>query len=275
MPQIPTLPIAPQGQIPLLGFGTWQLSGDQARDAVHAALDFGYRHIDTAIGYGNHVPVGAGIRASGVPREAIFLTTKVPRENLHYADVIARCEQSLKEIQVDYLDLYLVHWPNNDIPMDETFRAMHDLIDRGRIRACGVSNFTASRLERALALDIVPIGNNQVEYHPFLNQKDLDRLCREQGVTLTAYSPLAQGKVADDPLLQGIARKYGKTPAQVTLRWLLDKEIVAIPKSASRERIASNLDIFDFDLAPEDFEAIDDRQVWDRLIRWDVAEFDR
>src|SRR5262249_14926988 len=155
------------------------------------------------------------------------------------------------------------------------FRAMARLIEDGRIRACGVSNFTASRLDRALKLGIAPIAVNQVEYHPFLNQKDLDRFCKDKGVVPTAYSPLAKGKVPDDPLLNSIAGKYGKTPAQITLRWLFEREIVAIPKSSSRERIETNFRILDFELDPDDFEAIDNTGRWERLINWDVAEFDR
>jgi diketogulonate reductase-like aldo/keto reductase len=275
MTDIPNVSLNPQGEMPMLGFGTYPMKGEESRRAVEIALECGYRHLDTALAYDNHIPVGEGMKASGVPREAIFLTTKVMRDRLHYPDVLRACEQSLKELQTDYLDQFLVHWPNNDIPMEETFRAMAELIERGLIRTCGVSNFTASRLKKAIALGLAPISVNQVEYHPFLNQKDLHRFCVEMGVVVTAYSPLAQGKIAGDELLESIGRKYGKSAAQITLRWLLQRGIVSIPKSASRERIEGNLEIFDFELSPDDFTAIDDRDIWKRLINWDVADFDK
>ncbi|MBW3623371.1 MAG: aldo/keto reductase [Armatimonadetes bacterium] len=274
MPDSPTLPLRPQGEIPLLGFGTYPMKGDECRRAVETALDCGYRHLDTADAYGNHDAVGAALQSAAVPREQIFLTTKVMRDKLRYEQVIEVAERSLRELQTDYLDLFLVHWPNNEIPMEETFRAMARLIEEGKIRACGVSNFTVSRLDRALALDLGPISVNQVEYHPFLNQKDLHRFCTERGVALTAYSPLAQGKIAGDPTLEEIAQKYGKSPAQVTLRWLLQRGIVAIPKASSRPHIEANLNILDFELSSEDFRRIDNRERWERLITWDVADFD-
>jgi diketogulonate reductase-like aldo/keto reductase len=272
---IPTLPLKPQGEIPILGFGTYPMKGEECQKAVETALEEGYRHLDTADNYGNQEAVGAAIQNSGVGRGELFVTTKVPRERLRHDDVIRTCENSLRELRTDYLDLFLVHWPNNDIPMEETFRAMARLIEGGQIRAFGVSNFTASRLEKALALEIAPISMNQVEYHPLLNQKDLHRFCEENGVALTAYSPLAQGKIADEPAVQEVARRVGKTPGQVTLRWLLQRGIIAIPKASSRGHIRENLEVFDFELSPEDFQAMDNINKWVRLINWEVAEFER
>lgn len=275
MANVPTLPLNPQGAIPLLGFGTWELTGDDCPRGVEMALHCGYRHIDTADAYGNHVQVGEGIRASGVPREQFFLTTKVWRENLKYNDVLNSCQRFLEEIGVEYIDLLLAHWPNNDIRFDEQFRAFKKLIDDGLIRACGVSNFTASRLQRALDLDIVPISDNQVEYHPLLNQKELHQFCKKNNVVLTAYSPLARGKVAENPTMQEVAKKYGKSPAQIAIRWLLQKEIVTIPKATSREHIESNFDVFSFELSPEDFNTIDNIKDTQRLVSWEVGEFDK
>jgi diketogulonate reductase-like aldo/keto reductase len=272
---IPTLPLKLQGEIPIMGFGTYPMKGDECQRAVEAALELGYRHLDTADNYGNQEPVGAAIKASGIARGELFVTTKVPRERLRFDDVIRTCENSLRELRTDYLDLYLVHWPNNDIPMEETFRAMARLLDDGRIRAFGVSNFTASRLERALALEIAPIAMNQVEYHPLLNQTDLHQFCEANGVAITAYSPLAQGKIADEPAVREVARRVGRAPGQVTLRWLYQRGIVAIPKASSREHIRENLEVLDFELPPEEFRAMDTIDRWVRLINWDVAEFDK
>jgi diketogulonate reductase-like aldo/keto reductase len=272
---IPALPLAPQGSIPLLGFGTFPMKGDECRQAVRTALECGYRHIDAADAYGNHEAVGAGIRDSGIPREEIFLVTKVMRDRLRYDDFIEAGERSLRELKTDYLDLLLIHWPNNDVPLEETLRALSHLRLKGKINAAGVSNFTAKRLERALALDILPIGVNQVEYHPFLNQKALHQFCKENDVILTAYSPLAQGKVSEDSALQQIGSKYGKSAAQVAIRWLIQKGIVAIPKASSREHIRSNLDSIHFELTLEDFDAVDGMDRGLRLINWDVADFDR
>ena len=259
----------------MLGFGTWRLAGEQCRSAIETALNVGYRHIDTADGYGNQQPVGAAVRSAGVPREELFITSKVGRDDIRWQGVIDICQKALRELEVDYLDLFLVHWPNTNIPMDETFGGMRKLLDDGLIRACGVSNFTASRLERALALKIAPISVNQVEYHPLLNQKDLHECCKRHGVVLTAYSPLAQGKIGQNEIIRSVAQKYGRTAEQVTLRWLLQREIVAIPKASSRAHIESNFNVFDFTLSPEDFNRIDNINAWERLITWDVAEFDR
>lgn len=275
MTKIAELPMKTGRPIPIFGFGTWRLNGEACTRSVVTALEVGYRHVDTADGYGNHREVGAGIRESGVPRQEIFLTSKVGRDDLHYDDLIKVGERALEQLQVDYLDLFLVHWPNNDIPMEETFRAMRQLLDDGRIRAVGVSNFTKSRLERALALNAVPISNNQVEYHALLNQKELHRYCTEQGVTLTAYSPLAQGKIGENAEMNRIAQKYGKSPEQIALRWLTQKQIVAIPKASSRDHIVSNLHSLDFELSPEDMQAIESIKEWNRLITWEVAEFDK
>ncbi len=275
MANVPTLPLNPQGSIPLLGFGTWELTGDDCPRGVEMALQCGYRHIDTADAYGNHVQVGEGIRASGVPRDQFFLTTKVWRDNLKYEDVLTSCSRFLKELGVEYIDLLLAHWPNNDIPFEDQFRGFKKLIDDGLIRACGVSNFTASRLQRALDLDIVPISNNQVEYHSLLNQKELHSFCKGKNITLTAYSPLARGKVAENPTMQEVAKKYGKSPAQIAIRWLLQKEIITIPKATSREHIESNFNVFDFQLSPEDFNTVDNIKEQNRLVSWEVGEFDK
>lgn len=274
MKPIPTRPLKPQGEIPLMGFGTYPMKGDECRQAVETALECGYRHLDTADAYGNHDAVAEAVAASGVPREELFLTSKIMRDRLRHDEFLRAGDRILKELRTDYLDLLLIHWPNNEIPMEETLRAMARLLDEGKIRAAGVSNFTVKRLGRALALDLAPISVNQVEYHPFLNQKGLHRFCEENGVVVTAYSPLAQGKVAEDPTLQRIAERLGRTASQVTLRWLFQRGIVAIPKASSRKHAESNLGVLDFELSLDDFNAIDNLGRWERLITWDVADFD-
>jgi 2,5-diketo-D-gluconate reductase B len=179
--------------IPVLGFGTWPLKGQQCFESVRTALALGYRHIDTADGYANHREVGQAIRDSGVTREEIFLTTKVRRNDLRRDDVIAACERFLAELQTDYLDLALIHWPNNDIPMAETFAGFQELKDRGAVRNVGVSNFTIARLERAGAITDGIIVD-QVEYHPSLNQQSLLDYCQSRDIAVTAYSPVAKGQ---------------------------------------------------------------------------------
>jgi diketogulonate reductase-like aldo/keto reductase len=251
------------------------MKGTECQRAVEAALACGYRHIDTADIYGNQDAVGAAIRSAGVPREELFLTSKVWRDHLRQDDVLRSCDRICRQLGIDMVDLLLIHWPNKEIHLAETLRAMNRLIELERIRACGVSNFTAPRLEHALSLGIVPISVNQVEYHPFLNQKSLHRFCQEQEVVVTAYAPLAQGKVAEEPAIQQVAERYGKTPAQITLRWLIQRGIAAIPKASRPEHIESNFQVFDFELSEADFQILDSLDRGLRLLNWDVAEFDR
>jgi 2,5-diketo-D-gluconate reductase B len=261
------VPIAPltNGAIPMIGFGTWPMRGEECRQAVASALSVGYRHIDTAAGYRNHNAIAAAIKDSGLEREDIFLTTKIGHNDLRHDDILAGCAKALEELQTEYIDLYLIHWPNPEIPLAESLPAFRKLLDDGRIRNFGVSNFTAARLQEALALNVLPISANQVEYHPYLNDKELHTFCTQHDVVLTAYSPLALGKVRDDTLLQAIGDRHGKTASQVALRWLLQRGIVSLPKAASRNHMASNFDIFDFALTPEEFEQVDTINRWERL----------
>jgi 2,5-diketo-D-gluconate reductase B len=243
-------------RIPVLGFGTWLITGPDATEAVRDALEIGYRQIDTARAYENEREVGRGIADSGVPRAEIFLTTKVPPDDAT-ADAVERdAEQSLERLGVDYLDLLLLHWPNPDVPLEETIKALTAVQSDGRTRHVGLSNFPAGLLEQALQLG--PVFCNQVEYHPFLGQDRLLEVARANDVLLTAYSPLAHGKVPDDPTLNGIGRKHGKTAGQVALRWLLDQDHVSpIPKASSHERRLENFDVFDFELSAEERAEID------------------
>ena len=257
--------------VPALGFGTWRLRGDEARAAVDTALGGGYRHIDTAQMYENEAEVGQALRASDVDRKALFLTTKIWRDDLRRADVLRVTDESLLKLNTDYVDLLLVHWPNETIDLRETLDAFQEVRAQGKARLIGVSNFTPSLL--AQALDHVPdLACNQVEYHPFLGQNTLLELIRKHRLMLTAYSPIARGKVADNETIQAIAKAHGRNPVQVTLRWLLQQDrVAAIPRSATPSHIVANLDVFDFELEGGEMERIDALAENRRFVNPDFA----
>ncbi len=244
--------------IPALGVGTFQLSRAQARETVETALEVGYRHVDTAEYYENERGVGEGIERSPVDRDEVFLTTKVWRSNLSSGDVRPAVEASLDRLGVDHVDLLLVHWPHPRVPVAETLSAMERLREDGLVEHIGVSNFTRSQLEDAMAVADAPIVTDQVLYHPFKDQRNLREYCATEGVALTAYSPLAQGAVVGNAELAAIGERYDKTAPQVALRWLVQQEaVVAIPRSKSREHLADNLAVFDFELTDEEMAHID------------------
>jgi 2,5-diketo-D-gluconate reductase B len=241
--------------IPVLGLGTWQLTGRRCRDRVADALAIGYRHIDTAEAYENHEAVAEGIRGADVDREEIFLTTKLWTDHLEPDRVLERGEAMLGELGVDYLDLLLIHWPNPDIPLEGTLDAMMGLRDRGRIRDLGVSNFPASWLERAA--DHVPLICDQVEYHPRLGQDLLLRELRDRDMALVAYSPLAHGEALQEDLLDEIGKAHGRSRAQIALRWLVQQDgVAAIPKAGERSHLEENFAVFDFELTPDEMRRI-------------------
>jgi len=242
-------------RVPAVGFGTWLVTGPDAVDGVADALEIGYRQIDTARAYENEREVGRAIAESGLPRNEIFITTKVPHDEATADEVDRAADQSLERLGVDQLDLLLLHWPNADVPLEETMTALDRVREDGRTRDIGVSNFPAGLLRQAL--EIAPIFCDQVEYHPFLDQSRLLELAREREVLITAYSPLAHGKVPDDETLRRIGARYGKTAGQVALRWLLDQPGVSpIPKASSHERRQENFELHDFALDDEDREQI-------------------
>lgn len=253
--EVPHLTLKGAIRIPQLGFGTWQLSGDTARKAVENALEIGYRHIDTAEMYRNEAEVGDAIRSSGVPRKELFVTSKVWRDNLHAKNVRRALLASLDRLGLAYLDLYLIHWPNENVPIEETIGALEELKAEGKIRAFGVSNFGPRNLRAALDASS-DVACDQVEFHPHLYQRELLAFCENHGVVLTAYSPLARGRVLGDPVLTDIGRAHHKSAAQVALRWIVQLGAVAIPKAASREHAESNFDVFDFELTDEEMERI-------------------
>ncbi len=252
-------------RVPALGFGTWQLEGDACRDGVAHALALGYRHIDTAQGYDNEAYVGQALATSGVPRDELFLVTKLMPSNFRADDAIRSGKESLAKLRTGYVDLLLLHWPNPDVPVEETLGALRVLQDEGLVRHLGVSNFPPSLAARANAAQ--RIFANQVEYHPYLHQRALRAQAEELDLLLTAYSPIAKGAVLRDPVLQEIGATHGKTPVQVTLRWLLQQDrVAAIPKAASAEHREANLDVFDFELSPEEMTRIHDLEREERIV---------
>lgn len=268
---IPNLELKDGNEIPQLGLGTYTLKGDECRRAVGAALDLGYRHVDTAERYGNESEIGEVIGAHD--RSDLFLTSKVWPTNLRYEDVKESCEGSLERLDTSYLDLYLVHWPNEDVPMEETFGAMEELREEGRVRSVGVSNFTIGQLREAMEASEVPITVNQVEFHPWLYQEDLLEFCDQNGVKITAYSPLARARFFGEGIVEELSEKYGRTGAQVVLRWEVQKGLVAIPRSGSRGHLDDNLEIFDWELEPEDIERIDRIDAMERLVNFHYSSF--
>lgn len=247
--------------VPALGFGTARMDTDQERrQAVETALDVGYRHIDTAQAYGSEAAVGEALAASDVDREDVFLTTKLSGANRAHDDVIESTGASLDRLGTDYVDLLLIHAPNDDVPLEETLDAMNELRDDGLVRNIGVSNFSVAQLREAMERSEAPILTNQIEYHVLERRDDLLSLCREEDVMLTAYSPLAVGDLADDPMLERIGQQVGKSAAQVAIRWLIQQpKVSAIPMSSSPEHIRSNFDVFDFQLTDDEMEELSDR----------------
>src|SRR3954451_19968709 len=242
--------------VPKLGFGTWQIEGPACQEAVEDALAIGYRHVDTARAYGNEREVGRGLEAAGVPRRGLGLTTKLWREEYAPDDLRRAAEDSLNNLQVNCVDLLLLHWPNPDHPLEETLGALVGLRDDGLIKHLGVSNFPPGLLREALK--VAPIFADQVEFHPFLSQDELLELSLEADFMVTAYSPLARGNVPADPTLNEIGEAHGKTAGQVALRWLLDKpQVCAIPKASTHERRLENFEVFDFRLSDEERARID------------------
>jgi 2,5-diketo-D-gluconate reductase B len=241
--------------MPRLGFGTWLVTGRDATEGVRDALEIGYRQIDTARAYENEAEVGEGIAASGVDRGDIWLTTKIWRADHEPAKLKRAAEDSLRKLRTDYVDLLLLHWPNAEVPVEQSLQAMRELQEEEKIRHLGVSNFPAGMLSRAL--DILPLFADQVEYHPFLAQDAVLELARQHDLTLTAYSPLAHGKVVGHPELTAIGEQYGKSAGQVALRWLLDQpNVTTAPKASSHDRRVENFEVFDFTLSDADRERI-------------------
>lgn len=264
--------------VPALGLGTWALTGDDCAAAVKSALAAGYRHIDTAAMYGNEEAVGAGLRAAGVPREEVFVTTKIWHTDLAPADLRRSAEASLGRLGLARVDLLLIHWPNANIPLADSIRALCEAKRAGLARHIGVANFTVALLDEAVALAHEPIVANQCEYHPYLNQDRVLAACRRHGVAFVSYCPIGKAQVLGEPAIREIAKTRGRTPAQVVLRWHMQQGVAAIPKSGNPQRIRENFDVFDFALTEDEMARIsglarpDGRMVSPATApRWDAA----
>lgn len=262
-----------QARIPVLGFGTWQMRGDECEQAVLKALEVGYRHIDTADVYENHKDVAKALKASGLPRRELFITTKIPRDLLHKKDVLENFERYLEELDISYVDLFLIHWPNRQIPISETLEAMDQLKQEGKIKAIGVSNFTAHHLQDALATGY-EVTLNQVELHPTFNQLKLQEFCKSKNITMTAYSPLGRGEDLSNPTILELAKKYRVTPAQVILNWIVSSGIVAIPKSSNPERIEDNFKAISWEMRKEDIGLVNSAPQQPRILDRSGSEFE-
>lgn len=244
-------------RIPRIGLGTFRLAGEACTTAVEAALAAGYRHLDTATMYGNEAEVGAGLKASGVDRDEVFVTTKVWLDDIAPGDLERSAEQSLARLGLSAVDLLLIHWPSTAVPLADSTAALCHAKRRGLARHIGVSNYTAGMLDETVRLASEPLVALQVEYHPYLDQAAVKAACARHGLALTAYCPLGQGRLLADPAVTAIAARHGVAASQVVLRWHAQQPgIVAIPKSATPSRITANLDVFGFALAPDEMAAL-------------------
>jgi 2,5-diketo-D-gluconate reductase A len=257
MSAVPTITLNNGVSIPQLGFGVFLIEPGDTKDATLAALEIGYRHIDTAEMYGNEAQVGDAVRASGIDRDDIFVTSKLNNSFHDYDDALNAFDQTLKELAFDYLDLFLVHWPLPGVgDFVETWKAMEEIYRSGRCRAIGVSNFQKHHLQRLFdETEIVP-AVNQIEVHPYLTQDELRAFGTEHGIPTEAWSPLGRGAVLEEPTLVDIAKRHERTPAQVTLRWALQRGDIVFPKSVNRHRMEENFDLFGFELSQDEIDQI-------------------
>lgn len=242
--------------IPAIGLGTWELRGRVCARIVEQALKLGYRHIDTAQIYENERDVGEGVRASGVKRSDVFITTKIWTTHFAPNDLLRSAKESLVKLRMSEVDLLLLHWPNPQVPLSETLGALAHAKEMGLARNIGVSNFTVALIEEAVAVSPAPLVCNQVEYHPYLDQTKVRTACKSFGLALVAYSPVAKGRIKGDEVLVRIGVRHGKTPAQVCLRWLIQQGAVAIPRTSKVERLSENIAVFDFKLSDQEMDEI-------------------
>jgi len=274
MTEIPVKKLNSGYEMPVLGFGTWQLKGEQCREAVKAALEAGYNHIDTAEMYGNEDFIGEAIKGS--ERSSLFITSKVWHDNISYDGVKKAFNATISKLGSDYLDLYLIHWPNAAADYEGALKAFKELLDEGRIKSFGVSNFTVELLEHVQGLAQnagIKISVNQVEFHPGLYQEKLLKYCNKAGIAIIAYSPLARGSVFDNSLISAIAGAHSASEGQVALAWLRQKGIIAIPKASGREHIESNLDSLNLSLTDEEIEKLDSLGGGARLVDPGFVDF--
>jgi len=263
---------SPSSDMPSLGIGTWQNTDPEAcANAVATALEMGYRHVDTAQAYDNEASVGEGLARADVPREDVFLATKVWIDNLAYDDVLSTTEESLERLGVDYVDLLYVHWPARAYDPEDTLAAFDELYDEGLIERIGISNFEPDQVDEAIETADAPIFANQIECHPLLPQEELRAHCADRDVEVVAYSPLARGEVFDVPEIQAVAEKHGVSEAQVSLAWLREKGVTAIPKATSEAHVRDNWESQSLDLDDEDVARIDGIDRREREVDPDFA----
>src|SRR5215217_2323875 len=264
--QVPQIELRDEGRIPQIGFGVFQIPPDETVEAVTRAFDVGYRHIDTAAAYRNEAQVGEALRASGLGRDEVFITTKCFNDDHGYDEAQAACRKSLDRLEMDFVDLYLIHWP---VPSRdryvETWQAFVDLQKEGLVRSIGVSNFQPDHLRRIIDETGVTPSVNQIELHPRLQQAALRRVHDELGILTEAWSPLAQGAVLDEDAITSIASAHDKTPGQVVIRWHVQIGNIVIPKSVTPERIQQNFEVFDFDLSEDEMSAIGELERGERI----------
>ena len=253
----PTITFSNEVEIPQIGLGTWQAAeGEEVKQAVLKALDTGYRHIDTAKIYGNETSIGEAVRESDVKREDVFVTSKVWNDDQGYDSTLKAYQASLERLGFDYLDLYLVHWPQANT-MADTWKAMEKLLDDGDVKAIGVCNFYQQHFNTLFKTANVKPMINQIELHPWLTLEDERKFCKQHDITVEAWAPIARAKRFDDPVIQRISKAQGKTPAQIIIRWEIQHGLVTIPKSVTPSRIEENFDVFDFELSQEEMSEID------------------
>lgn len=252
--------------IPLIGLGTWELRGRKCKKVVRKSLELGYRHIDTAAMYENESEVGSGIVDSGVDRKEIFLTTKINTIEVNNEGIVDAFHKSLSDLKTDYVDLLLIHWPAFSTNLGDMLEIMYGIKESKKARAIGVSNFNTTLLNECTRLGFEDIYCNQVEYHPFLSQEILLKKMNQMGVIPVAYCPLCRGDVSKDSVIIELSKKYNKTPAQVTLRWIIQQNTVVIPKSEKKRRLKENIDIYDFEIDNQDMDRIHSLARGQRLV---------
>ncbi len=244
-------------EMPMLGLGTWRLKGKECEKVIKIAIELGYTHIDTAWMYDNQKAVGKALREISVDREELFITTKIWHTHLKHDEVLSQFDVCISDLQMDYVDLLLIHWPSDTVPFEETFTAFQEIYDAGKVKSIGISNFSIAQVQRACEISDLPICTNQVEYHVRSKKEELREYCETRNIPITAHRPLAVGNLAEDTELTEIGNKHGKTAAQVALRWLIQKSIVTIPKSGSEPHLRENLDIFDWQLTDTEMQTLE------------------